>query len=139
MIRVFTSTTQQRGELAELFAVTHVKTLGHNVFARNISTKYGEIDIITIKDSVLYIWEVKSYTCNNIEDLSSSNDLHMFEQFTRKKIKNMMRTYGKLSRENYFDAVNYQSVCLYGALTCFIRNISQEAPHSVIIIPDINI
>lgn len=56
----FTSKTQKIGELGESVSCRYLKKHGFNIIERNYTRKWGEIDIIAIKDNVLYFIEVKS-------------------------------------------------------------------------------
>ena len=48
------------GNLAEDKAVRYLKGMGFEIVERNFYSKFGEIDIIAIKDKVLHFIEVKS-------------------------------------------------------------------------------
>jgi len=48
------------GDIGEDKAVTYLQQHGFNVVDRNVSSRFGEIDIIVIKDEVLHFIEVKS-------------------------------------------------------------------------------
>ena len=48
------------GNVGENYAENYLKTCGYTIIARQHKVKFAEIDIIAAKDSVLYIFEVKS-------------------------------------------------------------------------------
>ena len=50
------------GDFGEDFAVKILIESGYSIIERNYSTKYGEIDIIAMKDGVLHFIEVKTRT-----------------------------------------------------------------------------
>lgn len=52
-------TKNELGTLAEQRAVQMLLSKGHAIIAQNFRTKFGEIDIISKKDSTLYLHEVK--------------------------------------------------------------------------------
>jgi putative endonuclease len=60
MIRRFTTPQQKLGEQGEDMAVEYLNKHDYILIERNYSTKDGEIDIICIKDNVLYFIEVKT-------------------------------------------------------------------------------
>ncbi|MDQ5954648.1 MAG: putative endonuclease [Patescibacteria group bacterium] len=60
MPKVFTSETQKTGEIGENIAVKFLMKQGFEVIERNYTKKWGEIDIITQKDSKIHFIEVKS-------------------------------------------------------------------------------
>lgn len=60
MIRVFTSPTQALGQEGECIAVKWLETQGFMVVERNVSNKFGEIDVITQKGRIYYLFEVKT-------------------------------------------------------------------------------
>ena|ERR1035437_4035921 len=60
MPKVFTSEKQKIGEIGETIAVKFLVKHGFSILDRNYTKKWGEIDIISEKDSKLYFVEVKS-------------------------------------------------------------------------------
>jgi putative endonuclease len=60
MIRVFTSKSQQIGELGESLAARWLKKENFSIVERNYTLRHGEVDIIAKKDGKLYFFEVKS-------------------------------------------------------------------------------
>jgi len=48
------------GNLAEEKACKYLKSLGYEIKERNFYSKFGEIDIIALKDRILHFVEVKS-------------------------------------------------------------------------------
>ena len=60
MPKVFTSKTQQTGELGENLAVRFLMKQGFVIVERNYLRKWGEIDIIAQKEGKLHFVEVKS-------------------------------------------------------------------------------
>lgn len=47
------------GKRGEDYAVRFLSDQAHEIIARNFKTKLGEIDIISLKDGVVYFYEVK--------------------------------------------------------------------------------
>ena len=60
MIKIFGSKPQKQGEKGEEIAVNFLKKNGFKVIERNVPNKYGEIDIVAIKDKIYYFFEVKT-------------------------------------------------------------------------------
>lgn len=48
------------GDAAEQRAVEHLRSVGFRIVDRNVSSRFGEIDILAMKTDVLHIIEVKS-------------------------------------------------------------------------------
>ena len=59
-MKQFTSKTQKIGEYGEEQAVVFLKKQGFSIVDRNVSNKYGEIDIIGKKGTIYYFFEVKA-------------------------------------------------------------------------------
>ena len=74
MIRIFTSKTQSFGEKGEKEAVVFLMKQGFRIVDRNISNKFGEIDIVAKKSSTTYFFEVK--TGKKGGSISPAENLH---------------------------------------------------------------
>lgn len=66
MPKVFTSKTQQIGEIGENIAVKFLMKHSFAILERNYTKKWGEIDIIAKKSNKLYFIEVKSVSRRTI-------------------------------------------------------------------------
>ncbi len=66
----FTSKTQQIGEVGENLACLKLKKLNYTIIERNYTKQGGEIDIVAKRDRKLHFIEVKSVSCENLEDVS---------------------------------------------------------------------
>ena len=82
MPKVFTSEKQKVGEIGELIAVKFLVKHSFLILDRNYTKKWGEIDIVAEKDKKLYFIEVKSVSCETL-----NNVLH--ETFEYKPEDNM--------------------------------------------------
>lgn len=78
------------GNLGESIACKYLESIGYKVLERNYSKPYGEIDIISEKGSIMYFFEVKSVTRENVSQETygyrASENLH------NKKIGRLTRT-----------------------------------------------
>lgn len=70
MPKVFTSKTQKIGEMGENIACRFLMKHGFSIKERNYTRKWGEIDIVAEKDSKIYFVEVKSVSCENLENVT---------------------------------------------------------------------
>jgi len=52
--------SRKKGNIAELKAVEFLKAKGFKIIEQNFYSRFGEIDIITIKDNIYHFIEVKS-------------------------------------------------------------------------------
>ena len=102
MPKIFTSEKQKIGELGETIATKFLMKHGYLVIDRNYTKKWGEIDIIAEKEHKLYFIEVKSVSCetlNNVDNYHPEDNMHPW------KLKRLSRTiqtyllYEKTARE----------------------------------------
>jgi putative endonuclease len=70
----------QKGLLAEDFGVQYLQLLEFAILERNIHSRYGEIDIVAMKDSILHFIEVKSGRNFNPIQNMSERKLHRIVQ-----------------------------------------------------------
>lgn len=85
MPKVFTSKTQKTGKLGEELACRYLKNKGFIIIEQNYYKLIGEIDIIAKKDSKLHFIEVKSVSCETLEN-SSLLRVRPEENFTQDKM-----------------------------------------------------
>lgn len=74
--------TKAKGNIAEERACEYLVSLGYRIIDRNVYTRFGEIDIIALKDNVLHFVEVKS----GVTYESAVNNI------TRSKLQKLIRT-----------------------------------------------
>lgn len=60
MPKLFTSKQQKKGEFAERVAERFLIEKGFSILERNYTRKWGEIDIVALKGSIVHFVEVKS-------------------------------------------------------------------------------
>lgn len=58
------------GDIGENVACDFLKKRGFNIIDRNYSRKWGEIDIVALKSSVIHFVEVKSVSCVTFDNVS---------------------------------------------------------------------
>lgn len=95
MPKVFTSKSQKKGkigeDIADMFLVKH----GYTIIERNVTKKWGEIDIVAQKDKTLHFIEVKSvsFDFTVIEQANRyKNYIRPEENMTFHKVEKMKRT-----------------------------------------------
>lgn len=84
MIKIFTSKTQIFGEKGEEEAVVFLMKHGFKILNRNVTNKFGEIDIVAQKDNTTYFFEVKA---GNLDA-----GIHPSENLHPTKIKKFLRS-----------------------------------------------
>lgn len=52
--------SRKKGNIAEERACEHLRQAGFEIIDRNVSSRFGEVDIIALKQEVLHFVEVKS-------------------------------------------------------------------------------
>ena len=57
--------TKVIGNIGEEKVVWHYRFKGHKIIARNFSCRYGELDIVALKDNTVIVVEVKTRKNNN--------------------------------------------------------------------------
>ena len=72
MEEVIEDTRRQFGDRGEALAVRLLETLGYEILERNVGCRYGEIDIIAVKDTVHCFVEVRSRATDVCGDPSLS-------------------------------------------------------------------
>lgn len=65
---------RKTGNLGEDIASRFLLKKGYTMLERNYWKKWGEIDIIAIKDDIIHFIEVKSVSCETIPGVSSETD-----------------------------------------------------------------
>lgn len=59
-------TKMELGKFGEDIAADRLAKSGYQILTRNFHSKYGEIDIVALKNDILFFFEVKTRTCNSI-------------------------------------------------------------------------
>lgn len=90
---------QKLGKIGEDIAVTYLRKQGYTILQRNFKARYGEIDIICVKDKILVFVEVKTRTTDQFGAPE--------EAVTKRKLREVVQTanYFKLLHEELPDAL----------------------------------
>jgi putative endonuclease len=93
------SNSSLRGREGEEQAAQAVKAAGMEIIARNIRSKYGEIDIVALEGETIVFIEVKAWTSYNLEDLQYSVDIRKQQKIikTAKYFLSENRKYNKMT------------------------------------------
>lgn len=91
MPKVFTSKSQRTGELGEHLASRYLETKGFSIFERNYTKKWGEIDIVAVKDGTVHFVEVKTKSVLDCKAVLK-NDYRPEDGMHRFKIERLKRT-----------------------------------------------
>jgi len=91
MPKVFTSEKQKIGEMGENIAVKFLMKHGFSILGRNYTKKWGEIDIIAEKTTKIYFVEVKSVSCETLDN-KKIEQYHPEDNMHPWKLKRLSRT-----------------------------------------------
>ena len=92
MPKVFTSKTQKTGELGENIAVKFLMKHGYSILERNYTKKWGEIDIIAVKDKRMHFVEVKSVARGSLQTEGNLDHHRPEDNMHPWKLKRLSRT-----------------------------------------------
>ncbi|MEK7463768.1 MAG: YraN family protein [Patescibacteria group bacterium] len=85
-----TYSTREKGNRGEDIACQYLEGRGFFIQERNHLRKWGEIDIIAIKDDVLHFVEVKSIIHSGVSGYRPEENVHAIKQ---KKLRRVIQTY----------------------------------------------
>jgi len=88
-----------RGREGEEQAAAVVEAAGMEIIARNIRSKYGEVDIVALEGETIVFIEVKAWTSYGMEDLQYSVDIRKQRKIikTAKYFLSENRKYSKMT------------------------------------------
>ncbi len=93
--------TKITGNLGEDLACRYIETKGFSIIKRNYWKKWGEIDIIAEKNRETHFIEVKSVSCENIDDITDkTNDYRPEDNMHPWKLQRLARTIQSYIAEN---------------------------------------
>lgn len=103
------------GILGEDRACVFLKKQGFDILARNFRSKFGEIDIIALKDEILHFIEVKF----------TQNDYEVAYRLDSKKYKKLIKTIDYyLMKQAFKRDFQLDLLCVKGNEIDFIQNIT---------------
>lgn len=105
-----TVNSREKGNLGEGIACKYLEKQGYKVVLRNYRRKWGELDIIAIKDSIIHFIEVKSVTYGLMN--ASHTPEENVHDLKRSHIRRVVMTYfaeiGEIDKEFQFHVI-----CVY--------------------------
>ncbi len=120
MPKVFTSQSQRTGEVGEDIAVRYLLGKGYSIVERNYTKKWGEIDIVAKKGTMLYFVEVKAKTQHlgprTIDAYQAEDGMHPW------KLRRLRRTI-----QTYLIERRYDGEWEFGLLTAYLNPASRTA------------
>lgn len=100
---------QKVGEVGENVACRFLVKQGFEVIERNYWKKWGEIDVIVKKDSILHFIEVKTVSCENLDSVTHETDAYKPEDNVHPwKLKRLFRTIQTYLLEKVSDDPDWQ-------------------------------
>jgi putative endonuclease len=78
------------GDMGEAIACEFLKKHGYEVVERNYLRKWGEIDIVAMKDGILHFVEVKSVTYVTNKEYRAEDNMHPWKL---KRLGRVIQTY----------------------------------------------
>lgn len=90
---------QSLGKLGEEFATSYLISKGYRIIKRNYSSRYGEIDVIALRDHELFFIEVKAR--------SSLKMGYPSESVNKRKLQHLEMTARDFLRRTNWDDYNY--------------------------------
>lgn len=105
--------SRQKGFLAEQKAKEYLQALGFEIIQQNFYCRFGEIDIIALKDDILHFIEVKSSQNNN-----------PIYAITPKKLAKIQKTLQFFIMQNHCtNAYCISAICIQNDKIDFLENI----------------
>jgi putative endonuclease len=99
-----TKNSREKGNIGEDIACFYLKKHDFLIQERNYLRKWGEIDIIAVKDGILHFIEVKSVVDKgNYGDKSNSNGHRPEENVHNLKVRRLKRTIQTYLNERKYD------------------------------------
>ncbi len=106
-MKIFTSKSQKFGEIGEQYAKKYLINNGYIIFDTNFTRKFGEIDVITIKESHVDYFEVKS--------MSAMSLINARDNLAKQKIQKLIRICGFHFTE-IMKSKNYKTFSIHALL-----------------------
>ena len=105
--------TKSIGNTGENIACTYLENRGFGLLCRNYRKKWGEIDIIAIKDKVIHFFEVKSVTFNPVLASASHKAEDNVHGFKVRQIRRMVETFLEETNRGLGAEFQFHVLCVY--------------------------
>ena len=105
--------TKQKGNIGEDIACKYLVNRGYLIIERNYRKAWGEIDIITTKDSLIHFIEVKSVLIKSLlfdKEHKPEENVHGYKMF---HIRRMVQTYFDEKSLNLDTGFAFHVICVY--------------------------
>lgn len=112
-MKKFTSKSQRTGELGENIACMFLVKRGFQVIERNFTRKWGEIDVIALRDDIVHFIEVKSVSCENFNDIPRDLRFRPEDQMHVHKQSRLMKTIETCIAEWSIGEWQFDVLCVY--------------------------
>jgi putative endonuclease len=114
-MKIFTSKTQQTGEIGETAVAKNLVKQGFRIIDRNYTRKWGEIDIVAKKGNVIHFIEVKSITVRDMfsHETSFYRPEENMSSLKLTRLRRVISTY--ITEKNFSDSQEWQFdlACVY--------------------------
>jgi len=110
---IMNMSTQHIGNVGENVACKYLKSKGFNILARNYRRKWGELDIVGIKDSIIHFFEVKSVTFDPKKTVKSHKAEENVHGFKVRQIRRMIETYLSETNRGLDAEFCFHVICVY--------------------------
>ena len=113
MRKILNRNTYEKGIIGEKIASKYLINKGYSIIDRNFRKRWGEIDIIANKDSIIHFIEVKSI----IDNEKTEGDIHRPEDnvsgWKIHKIRRMVETYFDEKIKDTSQNFAFHVICVY--------------------------
>lgn len=105
--------TRSKGNVGENVACKFLVNKSFEIIARNYMKKWGEIDIIALKDKVVHFFEVKSVTFDPVRALKSHKAEENVHEFKVRQIRRMVETFLAETDRGFDAEFHFHVLCVY--------------------------
>ncbi|MCX6718864.1 MAG: YraN family protein [Candidatus Taylorbacteria bacterium] len=103
-----------KGKIGEDAACTFLEKKGFTVIDRNYQKKWGELDIVAIKDKILHFFEVKSVTSALMDNLLNSHRPEdNVDGWKIKHLRRIIETYLDEKGDGLDSEFQFHVLCVY--------------------------
>ena len=105
--------TKSIGDIGENIACSYLEDKGFGILNRNYRRKWGELDIIAIKDKVLHFFEVKSVTFDPVLSSKSHKAEDNVHGLKLRHIRRMVETFLEDTKRGMSFEFQFHVICVY--------------------------